>query len=229
MQKGLSDTNNDLLLASKCKIMVVDEISSDTKLNSTTIKTLTGYSSTYIRGIYEEGNLVDFKGVLMLAGNGLPNMELTEAIIKRLIIFPFAATFTTNSSEVDEDKYIYNACDFSNSDYQELAIQLFTLCHARIMRCRDSRKFEIPKSLKQFKMSIIKALDGINYKLMEMNLIESESDRDFISYDNITNLVSIYNRNNKIRLDPIEFLGSLKQRFPFNDAKCHLYKLINEN
>ena len=79
------------------------------KINSSSIKELSGGNLIHARGIYSSNTDTHLKGSHFLECNSKPDMsgEIEEAIIMRLIIVEFISTFTKSKEDVNEAKHIY--------------------------------------------------------------------------------------------------------------------------
>ena len=93
-----------------------------TKLNSSTIKEITGGSEINARGLYSSDTKTNLKGTNCLECNKKPDMsgEIDNAIVMRLILIEFKSTFTKEVGDVDEANHIYLGDDnVKDKSYQE--------------------------------------------------------------------------------------------------------------
>jgi phage/plasmid-associated DNA primase len=79
------------------------------KINSCTVKELTGGSEINARGLFASDTKTNLKGTHFLECNTKPDMsgDIDDAIIMRLIIIEFISTFTGNKDDVNETNNIY--------------------------------------------------------------------------------------------------------------------------
>lgn len=211
LQKGLSETNNDLKLASKCKVMFVDEIASNIKLNTTILKLLTGLSTAYVRGLYDPGSQTDFNGTLLLAGNALPNMEITDALVDRLLVFPFKSRFLTKRKD-HSNIAVSPAKHFTPGDYHLLATELYILCHVRFLsRGPPDCDNNVPEEVQTLKDNLLSCFDNIDHLLNTFGFKRSTFIDDKVSSSVVMNAISKYNTDNpKSFINPTEFIQRLK-------------------
>jgi phage/plasmid-associated DNA primase len=83
------------------------------KLNTSTIKEITGGNEINARGLYSSNTKTILKATHILECNERPKMsgETDEAIAMRLIDIGFRSTFTKNLNDVDAENHIYEGDD----------------------------------------------------------------------------------------------------------------------
>jgi hypothetical protein len=79
------------------------------KINSCTVKELTGGSEINARGLHSSDTTTHLRATHFLECNTKPDMsgDIDDAIIMRLIIIEFVSTFTKNKEDVDENNHVY--------------------------------------------------------------------------------------------------------------------------
>jgi phage/plasmid-associated DNA primase len=92
------------------------------KINSSTVKELTGGNEINARGLYSGNTKTQLKATHILECNTKPKMsgETDDAIFMRLIDMGFRSTFTKFENDVDESNYIFQGNDrIKDLDFQE--------------------------------------------------------------------------------------------------------------
>lgn len=85
------------------------DASASSRLNSCTIKELTGGSAISARTVYSDKTKTEMKCTIVLECNERPKMsgKVDDAMLNRLIDVPFVSRFTNNASEVNESENVY--------------------------------------------------------------------------------------------------------------------------
>ena len=86
----------------KTRLGYVTELKSTDKLNTTTIKKITGGDAIDFRGLYKSNTTITPTCNLGILTNELPKFDVEKAIMDRIIIIPFNNTFQVNSKFENE-------------------------------------------------------------------------------------------------------------------------------
>lgn len=201
LHKGIESTNDDMKRASKARIVTVDEINQKQMINSMIVKVITGNSSIFVRGIYEKGGNVEFNGCLILAANGMPLLEISDAIISRFVPIPFDAQFPTDGEEGH----------FAETEKFVLATELFLLCADRFYNPREEEKFQLipPAAVEKLKLSLIRALDEIYNEIQELGLEITHKIEDAILKSEVLKKIHEFNQYNAVKKDPNHTLNRI--------------------
>lgn len=198
LHKGIESTNDDIKRASKARIVTVDEINQKQSINSMIVKVITGHSSIFVRGIYEKGGMVEFNGCLVIAANGMPLLEISDAIISRFIPIPFEAQFENDGK----------TC-FSEMEKYRLASELFLLCADRFY----NKTYQVltSKAVEKLKLSLVRALDEIYSELQELGLDVTHNMEDTIEKTEVMEKIFDFNKQNTMKKDPLHLLNRISK------------------
>ena len=163
------------------------------KINSSTVKELTGGSEINARGLYSGNTTTNLKASNILECNKKPKMsgDVEDAMVMRLIDVLFRSKFTKDKNEVDESKYIFMGNDHvKKDDYKDkhkFALFHILLEYWKLYQENDYNIDEfIPNSVKE---RVMKYLTNGDTKLnwFMSNYTKVDDDTEIIKIDDIYN------------------------------------------
>jgi len=111
-------SNPEIANMNNKRIIFYREPSTNDKLNIGIIKELTGGNEINARLNHSNNTTTQLKGTHILECNEKPNLsgEITDAIVKRIIDYPFRSSFTNKEDEIDEENLIFKGDNNVKSD-----------------------------------------------------------------------------------------------------------------
>jgi P4 family phage/plasmid primase-like protien len=135
----------ELARCADARLVVGQEPSKDTKIQSDKLKELTGSDNTYIRTLYSKGGDVKFNFKLALVTNKLPRMDSDEqAVWNRVRVLPYEAVFPKDRSLVPDDfkeqlkKKMFERDDFLFEKFDYMKRALMWVCYQTFIHLRKT-------------------------------------------------------------------------------------------